>query len=172
MCVDFKMLTTENGEHRARRLVYLLDGRNLIERNYDTRTQITRQVLKPGEKVNLLKLGEGPFPLPIGQERAEVLKQFNVQKAEPKTDDPPDSLHIILTPVPNTPFAKQFQTIDVWVDRNTHWPKKISTTDPNQTTERTTELKQVEVNPELTDKDFDLGPLPDGWNRQDEQFQQ
>ncbi len=171
MRVSFTMLTTENGENRPRRLEYVLDGQNLIERNYETKTQITRQVLKPGEKINLLKLGEGPFPLPIGQERAEVLKQFNVQKVEPKSDEQ-DSLHVILTPVPNTPFAKQFQTIDVWVDRNTHWPKKISTTDPNQTTERTTELKQVEVNPELTDKDFDLGPLPDGWNRQDEQFQQ
>ena len=29
-------------------------------------------MLKPGEKLNLLKLGEGPFPLPIGQKKEDV----------------------------------------------------------------------------------------------------
>jgi hypothetical protein len=33
------------------------------------------QMLRPGEKINLFKLGEGPFPLPIGQELAS-LKQI------------------------------------------------------------------------------------------------
>src|SRR5207253_437008 len=44
---------------------YKLAGPELIERNYRTKTQTTRRVLQPGQKLNLLKLGEGPFPLPI-----------------------------------------------------------------------------------------------------------
>jgi hypothetical protein len=41
-------------------------------------------VLRPGEKVNLLKLGEGPFPLPIGQKRDDVKRQFDVTLAKPE----------------------------------------------------------------------------------------
>ncbi|HEV8378720.1 MAG TPA: hypothetical protein VGP99_07705, partial [Tepidisphaeraceae bacterium] len=44
---------------------YALDKGWLTDRDYKRKVEIQRQVLKPGEKINLLKLGEGPFPLPI-----------------------------------------------------------------------------------------------------------
>ena len=39
---------------------------------------------RPGEKVNLLKLGEGPFPLPIGQPKEDVHREFIVTKGDLK----------------------------------------------------------------------------------------
>src|SRR6185295_13773023 len=96
-------------------------------RNYKKTTQVTRTVLQPGEKMNLLKLGEGPFPLPIGQKKEDVYRLFDVKQIAPNPKDPPDSIHLQLKPKPGTAFARRFGMIDVWVDRKTHFPAKIRT---------------------------------------------
>jgi hypothetical protein len=66
---------------------YTLDAGWLVERNYDKKQEIRRQVLKPGEKMDPLKLGEGPFPLPIGQKKEDVKKLFDVARITPAQDD-------------------------------------------------------------------------------------
>src|SRR5437762_1664637 len=75
---------------------YMLDEGWLGDRDYKRKIEIKRQVLKPGEKVNLLKLGEGPFPLPIGQPKEEVFKMSEANKIDAKPDDPPDTVQIQL----------------------------------------------------------------------------
>jgi outer membrane lipoprotein-sorting protein len=170
--VSFTMTTDPDGHRVKDRIEYILDNGTLIERNYSKKTQVTRPVIKPGEKINLLKLGEGPFPLPIGQDKNEVHKQFEVKKIDASKDDPSNIIHIQLSPLPGTRFARQFKTIDVWVDRNTHFPVRVDTMDSAETTERTTQLLNVKVNPQLTDKEFTLENIPaHGWNLVEEQFQ-
>ena len=156
------------------KLIYeLIDGK-LIERNYHTRSQVTQQVIRPGEKLDLFKLGQGPFPLPIGQPKEEVRKQFEVKRPEPEKDNPPppDSVGIELTPNPDTKLARKLKWIKVWVDDKTHMPIRIATRDHNETMDRTTSLTNVQINPTLSDKDFDLGALPDpNWNVTDQPYQ-
>src|SRR5882724_11605987 len=91
---------------------YMLDKGWLNDRDYKRKVEIQRQVLKPGERINLLKLGEGPFPLPIGQPREEELKKFDVKKVDAKPGDPPNTVHLELGPKEGTRFAKQFKKID------------------------------------------------------------
>ncbi len=133
---------------------YLLDGEWLTDRDYDRKIEVKRQVLKPGERMNLLKLGEGPFPLPIGQDKAEVHKQFDVSLEKPAKDDPAETVHILLKPLQGTGLARRFGTIDVWVDRKTKFPVRIDTVDPNGAAEHKTELTDIRINP--------AGGLPDG----------
>ena len=95
---------------------YLLAGGMLVDRDYDRTKEVRRQVLKPGQKMNLLKLGEGPFPLPLGQDKAEVHKMFEVAKIAPAKDDPAGTVHVQLKPKPGTHFEAKFATIDFWVD--------------------------------------------------------
>src|ERR1041385_1619484 len=111
---------------------YMLDKGWLIDRDYKRKVEIQRQVLKPGEKINLLKLGEGPFPLPIGQPREEVLKMFEVKKIDAKQGDPPDTVHLELVPKENTRFARQFKKIDTWVETKTSFPRRIQTLDKSE----------------------------------------
>ena len=117
---------------------------------------VRRQVLRPNEKVNLLKLGEGPFPLPIGQKKEEVRKLFKVEKVKPEHGDPPGTIHLVLTPIPKTQFADKFSLIDVWMDLQSHMPVRIDTTDAKGKTTRSTRLENVRINPDLGDKDFAL----------------
>lgn len=152
------------------RVEYLLDGQNLVDRTYRTRTQVTRQVLKPGEKINLLKLGEGPFPLPIGQDKAEVHKLFEVSRIPAREGDPPSSVHISLVPRPDSQFSRNFKSIDAWVDLADSMPKRIETVDPNGVTVRTTELSNVKLNQPLPPSDFALPPIDDQWTQLDEAY--
>jgi len=137
---------------------YLLDRGWLTDRNYQRSIEVKRQVLKPGEKINLLKLGEGPFPLPIGQAKEEVHKEFVVTKGEAAPDAPKGTVHVTLKPREGTRLARKFNVIDVWVDPKTNMPVRIDALDVNETTRRQTDLKNIKVNPEtpLSDRDFTL----------------
>jgi len=155
------------------KIEYMLDGPWLIDRDYNKRIEVRRQVLKPGEKTNLLKLGEGPFPLPIGQKKEDVKKLFDVTKAKPTKDDPAGTVHLRLKPIPGTQFAKKFSEIEVWVDAKTHMPRKIETLDRGQTASRGTDLSDFRPNADLKDADFKLEPVPpDKWRTHEEQFRE
>lgn len=147
---------------------YLLDGPWLIDRNYKTKNEVKRQVLKPGQKIDLFKLGEGPFPLPIGQSPQDVHKQFDVKRIPPAKDDPANTVHLQLTPRPGTDLARKFHSIDVWVDNKTHMPVRVDTSDVKQQTTRSTEMSSIAVNPQggLPDSDFQLQNIDNqNWNR-------
>lgn len=159
------------GNHQLDKKVdYLLDDGWLWERDYRRKTEIKRQVLQPGQKMNLLKLGEGPFPLPIGQDKAEVHRQFDVAKVAPKEGDPADTLHLTLTPKEDSQLARKFSSIDVWVDPATQMPRRIEAVDANETTVRTTDLTHLRMNQGIAADAFTLPPIDDSWNRHEEPF--
>jgi outer membrane lipoprotein-sorting protein len=139
---------------------YYLDNGLLDDRDYSRKHETRTQILKHGQKLDLFKLGEGPFPLPLGQKRDDVLKLFDVQKIAPAADDPPGSVHIRLTPKAGTQFAKQFATIDFWIDTANDMPRRIQTIDVNQTTTRTTDLTDVKINGDIGDRNFQPAPMP------------
>ncbi|MGD0460982.1 MAG: hypothetical protein ABSB74_00695 [Tepidisphaeraceae bacterium] len=143
---------------------YTLDNGLLIERDYQAKHETRQQILKPGQKLDLFKLGEGPFPLPLGQKRQDVLQLFGVRKIDPAKDDPPASVHLQLTPKPRTQFARQFKTIDIWVETASKMPRRIQTVDINEVTTRTTDLTDVKINSGATEQDFAEPPLPEGWD--------
>ena len=145
-----------NGKEKADKTEYMLDKGWLIDRKYADRAEVRRQVLKPGQKMNLLKLGEGPFPLPLGQDKTEVHKMFDVKKLDLAKDDPAGTIHVQLIPKSGSQFANKFKTIDFWVDPANQMPVRIVTIDPNETTTRTTELKEVKINSNLSGSDFEL----------------
>jgi outer membrane lipoprotein-sorting protein len=162
--------TRDVGNRRYKeKIEYLLEKGVLTDRNYETKAENKRVVLKPGEKANLLKLGEGPFPLPIGQDKAEVYKLFDVTQVASTPDDPAGTTHLKLVPKPNTQFAPKFASIDVWVDPKTDFPVRIDTVDANNTGTRETKLTNVTVNTNLTDAQFTL-PQVEGWNLRTEEY--
>jgi outer membrane lipoprotein-sorting protein len=150
---------------------YVLDSGWLIERNYNKKQEIRRQILKPGEKLNLFKLGEGPFPLPIGQDKEDVKGAFDVGLVPAEKDDPVGSVHIKLTPKPDTHLAHDFSTIDIWVDLATAMPVRIQTLNVDQTAVKTTDLSDLKLNGGLSDKDFEESALPGGWDQTIEPYE-
>lgn len=152
----------------ADRVDYLLEKGWLTDRNYQKKLEVQRQVLHPGQKINLLKLGEGPFPLPIGQDKADVHAQFDVKKIAPAKTDPAGTVHVQLTPKPGTPLARKFDTIDVWADLKTKMPVRIETLHGSD--DHTTDLTNIKLNPGLKDSDFALPAIDATWSQRQEPF--
>jgi outer membrane lipoprotein-sorting protein len=170
---DKKVIDDGNGPKitQKQKLDYVLESGWLTDRDYQKKLEVRRQVLKPGQQMNLLKLGEGPFPLPIGQDKAEVKKQFKPEKIESSKDDPKNSVHVRLTPNKGSQFEKRFKQIDVFVDTATGMPVRIDTVEPAGTT-RSTELTNIKLNTGVKDDAFTLPNINDqGWNRREEPFQ-
>ena len=175
--VNFKTRKKNDGRAVVEQLEYVLDDGWLTERDHAAMKQIRRQVLKPGEKTDLLKLGEGPFPLPLGQRTDDVLKMFDVKKIDPlqdtDQDNPPpaDAVRIQLTPKPDSQFADDFKAIDVWVDTKTQMPARIETLDVHGATIRTTDLANVKINTSTSDEMFKLEKLDySKWKDESETF--
>jgi len=153
------------------RIEYLLDGEWLTDRDYRRRIEVRRQVLRPGEKVDLLKLGEGPFPMPIGQPRDAVKNLFDVSLLPVDAAAPAGSSHVRLVPKSGTDLSRKFTSIDVWVDPTLNMPVRIDTLDRNETVVRRTDLANLKVNAGVSDKAFELPAVNDKeWTRQDEAF--
>lgn len=145
---------------------YLLEKGMLTDRDFTSKTEAHRKLVADGQSVDLFALGKGPFPLPIGQDRAKVRQLFDVTRPAPDKDappDPPHAIHLRLTPRAGTELARQFKTIDFWVDVQQQMPVRIETVDAKGAMDQTTDLANLHVNPGVTDADFTLAPTGPGW---------
>lgn len=98
----------------------------LIDINEKARTVVERQVAPPDATFDPLKLGEGPFPIPLGQPKAEVLKRFRVEDLE-RSDAPllkslPPCRGLRLVPREGTDFARETAAVEVWYEPETLSP--------------------------------------------------
>lgn len=164
---------TETGNDKrakAEHNQYLLAGESLIERNYETRKQITRQIKKMGDDTDILKLGQGPFPLPIGQHPDEVREQFEVTLIS-NPELYPDKIGLELHPRPDTRLASKIHVINAWIDPVNQMPVVIETTDANETRTTTSKLTDVKINQGVDDSTFQLEPIDEtNWTIINQQY--
>lgn len=149
---------------------YVFNGRWLAEINHAAKEFIKREVVPPGRKLDPLKLGEGPFPLPVGQPKAEVLSRFDVSEA-PKPEagllkDLSEVEAVRLTPKPGTAEAKEYERIDLYYASDTLLPAGIDMVAENGD-RKTIRLRNAVLNPQLDEdatKKLDITePDPREW---------
>lgn len=155
--IDLQTLVI-NDEMHNRPWLFIFDGEWLAEVQPQQKLFIRRQVVAPGTTYNPLRLGEGPFPVPLGQRREEVLAAFNVKRVEPAGDDDAELIHLRLTPH----HADREQTsdaalaqVDLWYDQQTLLPRKIITVDDSEN-RKTVTLHGIRVNELDTEQAEDL----------------
>jgi len=141
----------KNKATSARRDV-LLQGRTVTDQDYEAKKQTIRKL---DGKIDLFKLGEGPFPLPVGQTKEDVKAQFDITE---KGDT------LTLDPKPGTQLAEKYKHIAVTIGASDRFPTKIETTDKNETTVTTVEITNVKINPTLQASAFTLPAPGAGWN--------
>lgn len=97
---------------------HLFDGRWYTELQSTTKTVTRREIRREDDASNPYKLGEGPFPLPFGQKKADILREFEVSVIPEKKNDPPDADHLLLKPRPDTATGQTYKTVEFWVLRS------------------------------------------------------
>lgn len=186
--IDFATLVVDDRVIEQQRR-FIFDGQWLAEAQHDRKLFIRRQVVAEGQSFNPLKIGEGPFPLPIGQKRKDVLAMFSVQviddqadqkegdvdddkPAAPSGDQKPAAkpdVHLRLTPRPDAPKdsnAARFKQVDMWFNPDTLLPTRMVTDDGNNvTTVRLNKPKLDGVSDEQASTMFNTAPpaAGEGW---------
>ncbi|MDX2131750.1 MAG: hypothetical protein SFY69_06845 [Planctomycetota bacterium] len=74
----------------------LFDGQWLIEKRPANKELTRTQIVRAGDTFDPLRIGQGPFPLPVGQKRAEIEARYDVTLLAP--DDGLEALDAKDTP--------------------------------------------------------------------------
>jgi hypothetical protein len=122
-------------EHRKH---YVFEGSWLVEIDHESKIFIKRQIVPPDKQFDPLKLGEGPFPLPVGQPKDEVRARFKVRRLhEPQNETLTERLAgqdvegLLLVPKPGTPAAEEIAQVELIYDRESLLPVGVSLTEVN-----------------------------------------
>lgn len=163
---------TQEGIAREKTEWHVFDGQWYIEAREKTSTIVKRQIVRPGEQVNVFRIGQGPFPLPFGQKKAEILKYFEVKLVPPGEKDPPNSVHLECTPKPGTDMAEKYGSVHFHIDKRLDLPVVVRTVEKTENVEVSAEFPadKIKLNtgmaaselnlPELKGYQVDTVPLP------------
>ena len=170
-----KRVISVDGRNRLREEVrqYVFGGRWLAELDFERTLFIKREIARPGETFDPLKLGEGPFPFPIGQKREEVLKRFDVELADVPADpllgrmtkngESVDGLRLVPKVVSRS--TREIDELYLFFDSESGLPRGVKIVRKNGSKEETALFEDLAKNEPLTaDQEAYLSlDAPDGW---------
>lgn len=130
---------------------YLFDGRWLYE-VVERIGQVTQsEIAAPGQTIDLFDLESTPFPLPFGQKKEAILKNFSVSLQAPQPGDPPDTDHLLCEPKADSGFHGKYDSIEFFVNRKLHLPTRIVVSKSDGFESITADF------PELTERSLNTG---------------
>ncbi|NLX04469.1 MAG: hypothetical protein GXY33_04915 [Phycisphaerae bacterium] len=141
---------------------FCFDGHWFREVRDRTKMVIDREVVRPEERTDPFELGKGPFPLPFGQKKADMIRNFEITLATGDEADKDDVHHLVLAPREDSRLAKDCRQIEFWLERKTLMPRKVLTEhrDDNVVT---VWFEQVKTNVEVKDSQMWV-PQPSGYS--------
>ncbi len=136
---------------------YLFDGRFWHEAIERLEQVTKREIVRLGEAFDLFDLETSPFPMPLGQKKATILRNFDVALIPAAGNDPKNTNHLRLTPKKGSRLEKKYTSIDYYVLEDLHLPSRIVVA-RNEGYEIVTvdfvDLSETSFNTGLSEKDF------------------
>lgn len=162
---------------------YIFDGEWLIEKRPLEKQAIKRRIVAPGEKFDPLKIGEGPFPVPIGQKKADILSRYDARLGEVVEGLDSDehrqfaegSTQIVLTPKPGA--DDKFEEIRLWykpaegVDGNPYLPRMARTVSVDGDVS-VIRLINMQANAAIPDGVLSTDINGEGWTVQEKEYRE
>ncbi len=150
---------------------YLFRDRWLIEANSKSENRIDREILEPGESADFFDLDKAPFPMPFGQKKEQILKNFQVKLIPPQPGDPEGCDHLLCKPKPDSALVRDYGRLDYYVSRTLNLPLRILVEDATQTNMKVADfedLTEKSINLDLPDSAFVLPKETDGYHKTNE----
>lgn len=139
---------------------HLFDGGWYVVLNAATKSVERNQVRRPDDDYDPFDVSDGQFPLPFGQKKERVLRDY-VVVVSPKTNKVPHTDWLILTPLPHSRDADNVAKVEFWIADDQHpfagLPVKLRVTrkDPNGNLSLiTAEFDDIELNGRIGDDKF------------------
>lgn len=182
--IDFADLIVD-GTRRDDPKTFIFDGQWLLEKQPTEKQAFKRQVCPPDKIIDPLALGEGQFPIPIGQKKDRINERFEASlvPAEQEFPQPPgvdptkpaalpawvqDSYQLKLVPKPGNAAFRNYREIRVWYRKSDLLPRMARALNIDDSTDEVV-LAEVELNKPLPDGLFDM-KIPDGWDAEISEF--
>lgn len=176
--VDFEDLIFDN-TRRKENHTFIFDGQWLVEKQPDEKQIFKRQLAPPGQTMDPLALGEGQFPIPIGQKKSRINERFDASivppqeefpappGSDPNNPPPPpdwvkDSYQLKLIPKKGTSEFRDYREIRIWYRKGDLLPRMARTVNIDDSSDDVV-LSQVVTNKDLPAGVFDTS-VPEGWN--------
>lgn len=144
---------------------YLFDGRFWFEAIERLKQVTKREIVREGEAFDLFNLETAPFPMPFGQKKATILRNFTVERIARAEHDPKDTDHLRLLPKPGSRLDRKYTSIDYYLREGLNLPVRIVVS-RNEGMEIVTvafpDLTEKSINVGLTAKDF---TPPKSWKK-------
>lgn len=155
---------------------WVFDGVWLVERHPKEKQFIKRRILKPGEDKDPLRIGEGPFPIPVGQKKDDVLQRFDAKLVDSHdgmsaNDDLKrllaETWQLHLSPREGSAEARDFREVRMWYRRADLLPVFAVAYGVDGSRSEVFLLKQVKNGPMGPERfRTDEPPAADGWTVQ------
>lgn len=151
---------------------FILEDGWLIELDAARKQVVKRQLVRAGESFDPLRLGEGPFIVPLGQPRAAVEREFIASvaslpehsffKSLRSASDGLRTLHLV--PREGTEAHRSMRSVTLVFDGVTLAPRGVEVIKPNGDTERVL-LRESVIDGGIDAKQAEVITLPDmtGW---------
>jgi len=165
-----------NDQVRSGEKIYIFDGEWLVEKDPSAREFVKTRIVRPGEAFDPLRIGEGPFPVPIGQKRDEILERFSAElapagaglddfEAQANAAESAEWIQLRLTPTPLFGEETDLTEVRVWYDADDLLPRMAKTVN-RIGDESLVYLYSVKKNDETAEAEFSVETPGDdeGWN--------
>ncbi|MCB9845725.1 MAG: hypothetical protein H6811_07045 [Phycisphaeraceae bacterium] len=173
--VEFETLEFGSRIERDDQRTYVFDGEWLVEKLHRDKQFFKRQVVPPGQSFDPLRIGEGPFPIPIGQKREDILERFEAELWDPQRGlaeiDPVLESWVASKPTyqlrlaPRPEYAEDFDLVEIrlWYLRDGLLPRMAWTRnrDGNETV---VQLLGSALNGPLPERAMDTSTPSRGWD--------
>lgn len=177
---------------------YVFDGHWFTERNAKLKTLTRREVVRQGDAADPMRIGDSPFPLPIGQKRADILERYNAKRVEAMDGIDEDSLpesmsleqvekflngttQLVLTPKPEHEDTMNLDEIRLWYKQQEvkgedgkvgtlpRWLPRMAMT-KNKEGASLVQLVDVKLDQTVATDTFDVTAAGEGWVVQEEKL--
>ncbi len=158
--------------------IYVFVGTWYIEKTPSQKQFVKRRIVTSAENFDPFRIGQGPFPIPIGQKRDEILARFDAELVTPEASLDDDDLkklvegcvQLHLTPKEQFKESERLSDIRLWYkrwkdDQGREWllPRLAHTVSTGTEDETIVQLINVRPNEAIPQDVLDTG-TPQGWN--------
>jgi len=164
--VRFETLRQGKGPTLKNKVEYAFDGRWLTVAQHPIKQMTRYELAGEGEKVDILKLGKSPFPLPFGQKAETMRKYFEITTRPRRDDEPENTDYLLLIPRKKQADKPSFTRLEMWIDRRRRLPVRLISRDKSKTVTTVT-FDDIATDQRFTSKDFHL-PRKLGWTYSEE----
>jgi hypothetical protein len=172
-----------DGAKRDEPREFVFDGEWIVEKLSAEKQFIKRRIVPPGQVADPLRIGQGPFPIPIGQKRQEIQARFDTTLVSPlegvgenkprtrKIIEDDSAYQLKLVPKAGTDEAREFKEIRIWYRGSDLLPRMAQTIN-RENGHAEVVLIQLARNEAVDPKLFDTTPprTEDGWQVEVDEF--